>query len=122
MERIHHMQLNTLPFAAIRSGVKYKEGRLEDEKRKLVKVGDTIVFTLRDGAGITSVSKVVVGKKFYDSIEDMILEEGWYSMMPWARSYKETLSEYNKFYKDKLDKIREEREVCMVVFYLERDK
>ena len=42
---IHYMNLNPNPFKAIQSGKKTVEMRLYDEKRRLLKAGDTIVFT-----------------------------------------------------------------------------
>lgn len=41
----HEMKLNPIPFAQIRAGEKTVELRLNDEKRRLVRVGDTITFT-----------------------------------------------------------------------------
>lgn len=42
---IHKMNLNPEPFGMILSGQKTIELRLNDEKRKLIKVGDRIEFT-----------------------------------------------------------------------------
>lgn len=41
----HEMKLNPHPFAQIKAGEKTVELRLNDEKRRLVRVGDTITFT-----------------------------------------------------------------------------
>ena len=41
----HSMKLNPAPYAAIKTGKKNIELRLNDEKRQLVKVGDTITFS-----------------------------------------------------------------------------
>ena len=41
----HKMKLQDGPFKAIKNGFKTIELRLYDEKRKLVKIGDTIEFT-----------------------------------------------------------------------------
>ncbi|MBQ9780389.1 MAG: ASCH domain-containing protein [Clostridia bacterium] len=41
----HVMKLKPAPFAAIQSGKKTLELRLNDEKRQKIKIGDTIVFT-----------------------------------------------------------------------------
>lgn len=43
---IHKMKLKSEPFEKMRSGAKTIELRLNDEKRRLVKVGDFIEFTL----------------------------------------------------------------------------
>lgn len=44
---IYKMNLNNEPFISIKSGSKTIEMRLYDEKRRLIKVGDTIEFTNR---------------------------------------------------------------------------
>lgn len=44
----YNMNLNNGPFKSIKNGTKVIELRLNDEKRKLLKVGDEIEFTNRD--------------------------------------------------------------------------
>ncbi len=44
----HRMTLHAAPFAAIASGRKTVELRLDDDKRRRISVGDTILFTRRD--------------------------------------------------------------------------
>lgn len=44
----HEMKLNPAPYAAIKTGKKNIELRLNDEKRQRVKIGDTITFTNTD--------------------------------------------------------------------------
>lgn len=41
----HSMHLHSRPFELIASGIKTIELRLCDEKRKLIKIGDQIIFT-----------------------------------------------------------------------------
>ena len=41
----HEMKLNNEPFIKIKNGTKTVELRLNDEKRKLLNVGDVICFT-----------------------------------------------------------------------------
>ena len=45
---IHHMNLQPEPFSMIKSGQKTIELRLFDEKRRAVRIGDTILFSHRD--------------------------------------------------------------------------
>ena len=45
---IHNMNLNSEPFELIKNGSKTIELRLNDEKRRLLNVGDEILFTNRD--------------------------------------------------------------------------
>ena len=42
---IHHMKLHPAPFEMIKSGKKTIELRLYDEKRRLIKPGDVIIFS-----------------------------------------------------------------------------
>ena len=42
---IHYMKLNPQPFAMIKNGLKTIELRLYDEKRRLIKTDDTIIFS-----------------------------------------------------------------------------
>src|SRR5574344_1292515 len=44
----HEMHLQDEPFTKIKKGTKTVELRLFDMKRKVLKVGDTIIFTNRD--------------------------------------------------------------------------
>ena len=44
---IHNMNLNNEPFELIKSGSKTIELRLNDEKRRLLNVGDEILFNNR---------------------------------------------------------------------------
>lgn len=55
---IHYMKLNSEPFRKIKSGQKTVELRLNDEKRQLVNMGDSIEFT-----DITSLEKLTVTVK-----------------------------------------------------------
>ena len=41
----HRMKLDPVPFARMKAGQKTVELRLNDEKRRRVRVGDTITFT-----------------------------------------------------------------------------
>ena len=50
--KTHRMKLREQPFEAIRSGRKTFELRLYDEKRRLVAIGDRIVFTC-EGESLT---------------------------------------------------------------------
>ena len=49
---VHTMRLKPTPFAMIASGQKTVELRLNDEKRRLVSVGDEIIFSRTDREAI----------------------------------------------------------------------
>ena len=56
---VHKLRLNKVPFESIKCGKKTVEMRLYDEKRKMIKVGDNIEFSLRDDECQTIMTKVV---------------------------------------------------------------
>jgi len=72
---IHNMKLNSAPFMLIKSGEKTTELRLYDEKRRNVKIGDTIVFkNTADGEEIkTTVLKLNVFNTFDELYQSLPL-------------------------------------------------
>ena len=70
----HSMQLQPAPFEMIRNGTKTIELRLFDEKRKKIRVGDTITFT--NTASQEALSVTVLGLSVFDSFETL------YSRLP----------------------------------------
>lgn len=70
----HYMNLNPEPFEMISSGKKTIELRLNDEKRKAISVGDTIVFTnTQDSnrqifATVTALHKFKNFKELYENL------------------------------------------------------
>ena len=63
----HDMSLREAPFRAVADGTKVIEMRLLDEKRRKIRVGDRIRFTLSDGT--ESVTALVVGLHYFPSFE-----------------------------------------------------
>lgn len=66
---MHEMRLNDEPFILIKNGSKTIELRLNDEKRRQIKVGDTITFTNRSNN--EQISVVVINLHKYDSFEEL---------------------------------------------------
>ncbi len=92
------MHLNNLPFKKIKSGKKTVEGRLLDEKRQLLKVGDEIEFVLR---GSEEKLQVVVDnienqKTFAEMYGNTNLKD-W----DWYGTKDEFVSEFYKYYSKK---------------------
>jgi len=58
------MRLNPEPFELIKSGIKKAEVRLNDEKRKNIKIGDIIVFSKRPELK-EKIEVKVIGRKEY---------------------------------------------------------
>ena len=70
----YEMRLNKLPFEQVVEGKKTIEVRLNDAKRKLLLVGDEILFINRDNTNQTIVKKVV-GLRLYNSFIEMANNE-----------------------------------------------
>ncbi len=66
---LHRMTLDDEPFDKIRDGLKTIELRLNDEKRRRVKVGDRICFAKRDGSGDMTVKVVALHR--FPSFEEL---------------------------------------------------
>ena len=66
----HQLQLATVPFDAITSGVKTVESRLYDEKRQTIQIGDTVIFTNRENTD-QSVSVKVIGLLRYETFYNL---------------------------------------------------
>ncbi len=68
-KQIHHMKLNPVPFAMIKSGTKTIELRLNDKKRQALQIGDTICFTNTETAETLTAS--VVNLHHFHSFEEL---------------------------------------------------
>ena len=66
---IHNMRLHNSPFELIKSGTKTIELRLNDEKRRLINIGDIIIFENRTTNEQIRVKVVNLHK--YDSFEKL---------------------------------------------------
>ena len=69
MGTVHNMKLHHAPFDMIKRGEKTIELRLYDEKRRLIEVGDRIVFT--DTATGETLVKTVAALHRFDSFEEL---------------------------------------------------
>ena len=70
----YEMRLNKLPFEQMLEGKKTIEVRLNDAKRKLIAIGDEILFINRDNPNQTIVKKVV-NLRLYNSFIEMANNE-----------------------------------------------
>lgn len=66
----HDMRLHEEPFNMIEAGIKNIEYRLNDEKRRLIKIGDTITFYKRP-SGNEKIKVLVMDLKHYSNLLDM---------------------------------------------------
>ncbi len=60
----HEMKLNPRPFSLIKEGRKRVELRLFDEKRRLLQVGDELLFTSPSGERL--LTKIIALQRFAD--------------------------------------------------------
>ena len=67
---VHEMKLRSVYFDMIKAGTKIYEGRLNDEKRQLIDVGDVITFK-REPELSESFNAVVKDLVYFDSFEEM---------------------------------------------------
>lgn len=65
----HRMNLNPVPFEAIKTGKKSVEMRLNDEKRKWMQVGDFIIFTHTETK--EEMLAKIVDKSVYKNFEEL---------------------------------------------------
>ena len=68
------MKLNESPFERMKNGTKIIEYRLNDEKRQLVRIGDTILFAKLpnlDERLLTEVIDIQSFKTFYDAFKEL---------------------------------------------------
>ena len=67
---VHEMKLRSIYFDLIKDGTKIYEGRLNDEKRQLIDVGDVITFK-REPELKDSFNAIVKDLVYFDSFEEM---------------------------------------------------
>lgn len=78
----HEMRLHEGPFNRINSGIKTVEYRLNDEKRRQIKVNDTITFYKRPEE-VKTIKVKVVELRYYNTLLDMYTDtfEGYLNNM-----------------------------------------
>ena len=66
----HEMRLHELPFNQIKDGTKTIESRLNDDKRRLLKVGDVVKFLKRPEMEESAMAKII-GLHVYPTFEEL---------------------------------------------------
>lgn len=74
MSRIHSMKLQRKYFDAISNGSKIYEGRINDNKRKSIEVGDSIVFTCENMMLNKTITQKLEFSSFEEAFENISLE------------------------------------------------
>ena len=100
---MHEMRLDEKWFNLIANGKKTVEGRINDEKRKLIKIGDQIKFINRNN-NQEFVIKNVKNKKLFPNFDKALrYSKLKYTLPNSFKSYKEATEWYESFpgYKNK---------------------
>ena len=66
----HSLKLNPVYFDLIKSGEKTLEGRLNDEKRKNINIGDEIIF-YKEPERVEMVKAIILNKFVFKNFEEM---------------------------------------------------
>ncbi len=93
---IHLMHVKENWLKKILSGSKVIEGRLYDEKRRRISIGDCII--LRSESTNREIYVYVKYLRVYPSFKNMILAEGLNRVLPGIRSIDEGIKVYYKYY------------------------
>ena len=100
---MHEMRLDEKWFKLISEGKKTVEGRFNDNKRKLVKIGDQIKFINRSN-NEEYIIKNIKNKKFFPNFDKALRHSKLKYTLPNSfKTYKEAADWYESFpgYKDK---------------------
>lgn len=99
---VHKMSLSQPWFDLVRAGKKTVEGRTYTEKRKLLNVGDTIIFK----NGEQSFEKKIIDLKIFSTFEKAIKSAKLKNILPGVKTYKEGVKVYTSIpnYKEQAKK------------------
>ena len=93
----HKLGLQEVYYRLVKSGIKIYEGRLNDEKRKLMNVGDTIEF-LKDPDRVDSFQAIIVNRYEFSSFNEMVDKLELKKLGFIKESKEEIIKVYHQFY------------------------
>ena len=98
----HNMKLNNKPYNSIYSGKKDIEMRLNDEKRRLINIGDIITFTNRDT--LESFDVKVINLHKYNNFKELynVFNKERLGYEEYEEAYYEDMEKY--YSKEEIDK------------------
>lgn len=108
----HIMNLKKIWFDYIANGDKTIEGRLYDDKRKQLNVGDIIKFT----NGEDSFTKEITKLETFDSFSDAVTEENYKKLIPNANNRDEALKVYTDIYDSIIEKNNHTDGILLIYF------
>lgn len=94
---LHQMKLSIEPFKKISSGEKVIESRLYDEKRRQIKIGDEIEFSVNEDSD-TKTRTCVKGLLLYKSFSELFADHNPSLFGEESRDF--LLSQIKQFYSD----------------------
>lgn len=97
--KTHELGLQPAYYNLIKIGEKIYEGRLNDEKRKLIETGDIIIIK-KDPERVESFECLVLDKLFFNSFKDMIESLDEKDIGFKDKTKEQILNEYRKFYSE----------------------
>ncbi len=95
---LHTMKLESKWFNYIANKMKVIEGRLYDEKRKRIRVGDCILFKSTSSSNEALLYAVVIGLRRYSSFREMLINEGIERVLPGIHDVDEGVKIYYNYY------------------------
>ena len=98
----HNMNLNDRPFEMIKSGAKTIELRLYDEKRRKIKVGDTICFKSKTDKLTSTVRALHIFRNFEELYVALPLDKCGYTADELAIASPDDMLEY--YSKEQIEK------------------
>lgn len=98
----HNMKLNDTPFETIKNGTKSIELRLYDEKRRKIKIGDTICFKGKAGTIKAIVKALHIFRNFDELYAALPLDKCGYTADELATASPNDMLEY--YSKEQIEK------------------
>jgi ASC-1-like (ASCH) protein len=84
-------------YTYIKDGIKIYELRVNDEKRKKMKIGDIWKFKNANNENLPEYNTKIIDKKIYKSFEEAIKKKGYKKLLPNSKSISEAIKTYNAF-------------------------
>lgn len=97
-----NMKLNEAPFEKIKNGSKTIELRLYDEKRRKIKIGDTICFKAKVGTVSAKVKALHIFKNFEELYAALALDKCGYDSSEIVTASPDDMYEY--YSKEQIEK------------------
>ena len=111
-DNIFKMNLKQPYFNQMKKGEKTIEGRLYDEKRKKLNVGDNIKFNNGKNSFIKTISKL----ETFPSFEEAITEKNYKKLIPNANDKISALKVYTEIYDDIIKDTNHKEGVLLIYF------